>query len=173
VSTLFAPGCSVTTTRRRRFLWAAWVTAPPCRDPFRKPDAFEGGARTHDEALAAAERAAGVPLVELDGSWARAWGRILVGRPPWDAARGGDAPRSSTPSGADRREPTDASRASIWATLRVAPRATEEDLKRAFRQRALETHPDHGGTAEAFREVTRAYQEAKKRIQRPRTRRSR
>ena len=35
---------------------------------------------------------------------------------------------------------------------------TKEELKRAYRIRALETHPDSGGTAEAFREVHIAYQ---------------
>jgi DnaJ domain len=169
MATLFAPGCAITTTRRRRFLWTAWWTAPPCRDPFRKPDAFAGGARTRDEAFAAAERAAGVHLVEIDASWARAWGRILVGRPPWDATRDGE--RSSTTPGGDRIDAADATRSSIWAILGVQPHAPEDELKRAYRMRALQTHPDHGGTAEAFREVTRAYQEARKRSARPRKRR--
>ena len=35
---------------------------------------------------------------------------------------------------------------------------TLQDLKRAYRKRALETHPDSGGTAEAFRSVHTAYQ---------------
>ena len=36
------------------------------------------------------------------------------------------------------------------ALLGVAEHATHDDLRRAFRQRALATHPDHGGNAEAF-----------------------
>ena len=35
---------------------------------------------------------------------------------------------------------------------------TLQELKRAYRKRALETHPDSGGTAEAFRSVHTAYQ---------------
>ena len=35
---------------------------------------------------------------------------------------------------------------------------TLQDLKRAYRKKALETHPDSGGTAEAFRSVHNAYQ---------------
>lgn len=35
---------------------------------------------------------------------------------------------------------------------------SKQELKRAYRKRALETHPDSGGTAEVFREVHTAYQ---------------
>ena len=35
---------------------------------------------------------------------------------------------------------------------------TLQELKQAYRKRALETHPDSGGTAEAFRSVHTAYQ---------------
>ena len=35
---------------------------------------------------------------------------------------------------------------------------TKQELKRAYRKRALETHPDSGGKAEVFREVHAAYQ---------------
>lgn len=35
---------------------------------------------------------------------------------------------------------------------------TRKELKRAYRRRALETHPDSGGTASAFRSVNTAYQ---------------
>ena len=164
---LFAAGCSIAPTRRRRFLWAAWWSAPPARDPFRKPDAFQGGARTREEALAQAERTAGVHLVELEPRWARAWARVLVGQPPWlekstGEERHGTAPRAKA-----------APRASVWATLGVTRDATEDDLKRAFRQRALETHPDHGGEAETFRNVQRAYEEARRRVGRPKKRRPR
>ena len=42
--------------------------------------------------------------------------------------------------------------------LRVSFPFTKQELKSAYRKRALETHPDSGGTAEAFREVHTAYQ---------------
>lgn len=42
--------------------------------------------------------------------------------------------------------------------LRVSFPFTKQELKSAYRKRALETHPDSGGTASAFREVNTAYQ---------------
>ena len=153
---LFAPVCSVTSTRRRRFLWAAWWSGPPTREPFRRPDASSGGARTRDEAQRQAERACGAPLVPIDGSWARAWARVLRGEAAFPAGAEERVSEGPGPVAGDAaREP-----ASVWATLGVPPSATEEEVKRAYRQRALETHPDRGGDAEAFREVQRAYEVA-------------
>jgi hypothetical protein len=159
-------------------MWVAWWTAPPEREPFRKPDAFSGGARSPEEALAQARRAAGVPLVEIEPQWARAWARVLIGRPPWgvraEGAGGGSAHRRS--SGRTAATTTDAgtaSPASIWETLGITAHATADELKRAFRQRALATHPDRGGDAEAFRQVQRAFKEAQRRIARRRPTRTR
>lgn len=166
---LFVASCSVTTTRRRRFMWVAWWTAPPAREPFRKPDAYSGGARSHEEALAQARRAAGVPLVEIEAYWARAWARVLVNRPPW-----GIRAEAAASSSARARSTTATNTAtSIWETLGITARATADELKRAFRQRALATHPDRGGDAEAFREVQRAFKEAQRRIARRRPTRTR
>jgi hypothetical protein len=169
---LFVASCSVTTTRRRRFMWVAWWTAPPAREPFRKPDAFSGGARSRDEALAEARRAAGVPLVEIEPYWARAWARVLLGRAPWGVRGEGGASSSahgrSTTANAARAGTT-----SIWETLGLTPRATADDLRRAFRERALATHPDRGGDAEAFRQVQHAFKEAQRRIARRRPTRTR
>ncbi|HQY63799.1 MAG TPA: J domain-containing protein [Polyangiaceae bacterium] len=155
---LFAPVCSVTPTRRRRFLWAAWWSGPPGREPFRPPDAANGGARTREEAHQQAERACGAPLVAIDGSWARAWARVLRGEAAFpagaDARVGGEA-HATAPNDAARANPR-----SVWETLGVPPSASEEEVKRAYRQRALETHPDRGGDAEAFRAVQRAYEVA-------------
>ncbi|HEY0705419.1 MAG TPA: DnaJ domain-containing protein [Polyangia bacterium] len=157
--------CSVTTTKRRRFLWAAWWTAVPTVDPFRAPDAHSGGARTRDEAFAQAEQAARRPLTEIPSTWARAWTRVLEGRPPWVATKPTAAARASA-----GRAPVEAS---IWATLGVGPHATAAEVKRAYRTRALATHPDRGGNPEDFREVQRAFAEAQKRLLRrgPRPRR--
>lgn len=137
-------------------MWVAWWTAPPVREPFRKPDAFSGGARSHEEALAQARRAAGMLLVEIEPSWARAWARVLIGRPPWGV-------RTATTDGA---RPSTTPPTSIWETLGITARATADDLKRAFRERALATHPDRGGDPAAFREVQRAFKEAQRRIAR-------
>jgi hypothetical protein len=41
--------------------------------------------------------------------------------------------------------------------LGVDPDAGPDEIRRAFRARALVTHPDHGGSAPAFAEVTAAF----------------
>jgi hypothetical protein len=181
VSDLFAAVCSITATRRRRFLWAVWWSAPPVRHPFRKPDAHRGGAASHEEAWQEAQRAAGMRLVEIEPHWARAWARVLTGQPAWNRFEdrvGGAPPR---PAGAPPRSagrappppapasaPTIARRPSVWEILGTTSAASASDLKRAFHKRALATHPDQGGDAEAFRDVQRAYKDALKRVARPR-----
>ncbi|MDB4983690.1 MAG: hypothetical protein JWM82_4442, partial [Myxococcales bacterium] len=55
---------------------------------------------------------------------------------------------------------------SIWETLGITSRATPLELKRAFRQRALATHPDRGGEPSAFRAVQAAFKEAERRLAR-------
>jgi hypothetical protein len=165
VSSLFAPVCSITTTKRRRYFWAAWWTGPPTRAPFRKPDASDGGAETLEEALADAERRAGRTLKLVDPLWARAWIRVLRGEPVWPskASREPRVPREGA-SGAPEE-------GSIWATLGVVRTATEEELRAAYRKRALETHPDQGGDRESFQRVVRAYAEARRRLRKPKARR--
>lgn len=166
VTQLFAPACSITKTKRRRFFWAAWWSGPPSLVPFNKPDGSDGGAATREEALAAAEKRAGMTLVEIDPLWARAWIRILRGEPAW-------------PSKASREPRTPAAERStsigdsIWHVLGVSRDVTEPELKAAYRRRALETHPDHGGDDEAFRRVLHAYEQAKLRLRKPRPRRPR
>lgn len=167
-SDLFAPGCSIAMTRRRRFFWAAWWTAAPHRRPFRPPDASEGGARTFEEAFAAAERAAGMPLAALDSSWAKAWLRVIRGQPPFGST---EARGRATEFGAEARRrpvtPHPTAARSVWDVLGLPGRATEAEIKQAHRRRVLETHPDRGGDAAEFREVQRAYVEALRRAQKP------
>lgn len=43
------------------------------------------------------------------------------------------------------------------AVLRVAPTARADELRRAWRRRARQTHPDHGGDPDAFAAVHQAY----------------
>jgi hypothetical protein len=154
-SALFAPVCAIAATRRRRFLWAAWWTGAPTRVPFRKPDAFEGGARTREEAKLAAERVAGCKLTEIEGGWARAWSNILVGKEPF--------PRTRVDADGALRPAKSATAPSVWATLGLTPHATTLEIKRAYRVRALELHPDRGGTDESFRALHSAYESALKR----------
>lgn len=158
-SALFAPVCSITSTRRRRYFWAAWWSAAPARNPFRKPDAAEGGARTREEALRAAERSAGRPLQEIDGTWARAWNNVLTGNPPWPspAAQEAARPTAARENSASRNAP------SVWQILGLPGRSSLAEIKRAYRLRALETHPDRGGDSAAFRALHGAYESALKR----------
>ncbi|WP_194421028.1 J domain-containing protein [Microbacterium abyssi] len=48
--------------------------------------------------------------------------------------------------------------ASAYEVLDVAPDATAEEIKRAFRLRLRQTHPDAGGDASAFIQVQRAWE---------------
>lgn len=49
----------------------------------------------------------------------------------------------------------------IWhEVLEVAPTASPEVIKAAYRQKMMKAHPDHGGNAVEFAEVQKAYKEA-------------
>jgi hypothetical protein len=157
MSDLTTAVCSVAATRRRRFFWAAWWTGEPSHTPFRAPDAADGGERTRAAALAAAERAAGRTLTPIDGYWARAFMCVQRGEPPPPLPEARPERAASAPAG------------SAWAILGLAPGAPADAVRRAFRAKALETHPDQGGDAAQFRSVMRAFE----RLTRKRTRRKR
>ncbi len=144
MTALFRPVVAVTKTRRRRYLWCAWLRAAPCADPFRPPDAWSGGARSEEEALAEAEAAAGMPLSRIESRWAGAWLRVRDGRPPFPDR----APRPLTVG----PKPVDP-----HAVLGVLPGAPLEEIRARFRARALVLHPDHGGDVAAFIALKRAY----------------
>jgi len=152
VTELSTAVCSIASTARRRFFWAAWWSHAPRYAPFQKPDASHGGARTLEEALAHAERSAGRHLVLIEPHWARAWNRVLRG----EASPVPPLPR--TPRAVAR--PSEHGKAiSSWELLGLgAPGPSLLELKRAYRKRALETHPDQGGDADTFRQVQRAYE---------------
>jgi hypothetical protein len=138
---------SITSTRRRRFLWCAWLGGAPTRDAFRPPDHFtRGGARSPEDAHAEAERVCGVPLRIVEPTWARAWVRLDRGEPAFYAR----ADRPATP------RPIDAHGEAL-AVLGLAPGADATEIRIAFKQRALATHPDHGGDDAAFRAVMSAW----------------
>lgn len=160
VTELAVAVCSITMTKRRRFFWAAWWTARPVAKPFGKPDASNGGAASREEAHAEAEKVAGRSLVVIDARWARAWSRILRGQTPWtahDAKATHEDQRDPPPTRA--ASPTSIP-ASMWTILGISSDATEREIKAAFRKRALETHPDHGGEPAQFAAVKRAYERA-------------
>ena len=60
---------------------------------------------------------------------------------------------------------------SVWSVLGVPQSASRDELRLAFRRRALLVHPDHGGTNEAFRNLVLAYKEADRRARRPKPQR--
>ncbi len=77
-----------------------------------------------------------------------------MGQPPFPSQAAG----ASEPAGPRARpEPEPGS---IWRVLGVEPDADVTQIRAAFRQRALITHPDHGGDPEAFRALGRARDEA-------------
>ncbi|MFC7203044.1 ferredoxin Fer [Haloferax namakaokahaiae] len=45
--------------------------------------------------------------------------------------------------------------------LGIGPEADEEEIVQAYRQRVKQTHPDQGGSVDAFQQVKRAYEEIK------------
>ena len=151
MSELVSALCSITATKRRRFFWAAWWTGAPSYAPFRKPDASNGGAATEAEALAEAERVTGRHLTMIEPYWARAWNRMLRGEAPPEPQK-----RTAREGAAGR--PHTSSPRSAWSVLGLAAGASLDEVKRAYRKLALETHPDRGGDAEAFTEVQRAYE---------------
>jgi hypothetical protein len=155
---IFTGVVSVVPTRRRRFLWAAWWTAPPEADPFRRPDASSGGARTPREALDAACAAAGRGLVEIDGRWAGAWVRVQRGEAPFPKPKA----RAAAPEGEAARATGVSKGSRAWAlgVLGLPKDATADAIKRAFRALALRTHPDRGGDSAAFLEAMRAQEVA-------------
>jgi hypothetical protein len=138
--------CSIAPTLRRRFFWAAWWTTSPRYAPFQKPDASNGGAASREQALLEAQELAGRHLTLIEDHWALAWKRVL---------RGEHSPQPPTARVARPRAPAPVS---AWALLGLTPGATLAELKRAYRQHALATHPDQGGEAEQFQRVQRAYE---------------
>ena len=136
---------SAARTKRRRYLWCAWWTGEPTVDPFRAPDVWGGGARTEEEAKVLAEKAAGMPLQQIDAHWAAAFKRQRAGLPPFVKR---ETRMVETPG----VRPVDPR-----SVLGVSPDASAEEVKGAFRRKALEAHPDRGGSAEAFITLKRAY----------------
>lgn len=51
-----------------------------------------------------------------------------------------------------------------WSVLHVTKDATKEQITSAYRVQAFATHPDHGGSTEAFDQVQKAYDAAIKTV---------
>ena len=154
-ATAIAPGVvSITSTRRRRFLWCAWLGGAPTREAFRPPDRWTtGGAQSPDAARIEAEIECGVALRVIEPQWARAWMRVQRDEPAFYPLRTSSDPRAVRPMGPHEE---------ALATLGVDATVTAEGLRRAFQHRALETHPDGGGRDEDFRAVMAAWNRLRK-----------
>ena len=145
---------SICATQRGRFFWAAWWTGAPQRVPFRKADAQHGGAVSWHEAKAQAQKQTGRTFRDIDSAWARAVNRTLRGQAPFTETQ------AKALDGVGAEKAAKVEPASVWTTLGITPEATLKDIKAAFRAKALVTHPDQGGDAEAFQRVQEAYAEA-------------
>lgn len=51
------------------------------------------------------------------------------------------------------------SKRDYYEVLGISKGASPDEIKKAFRVRALKLHPDHGGDAKAFAELKRAFEE--------------
>lgn len=82
---------------------------------------------------------------------------VLRGNPAFTKAD--EAHLSGAPK-VTKNEAADGDRMSAWSILGIARDATSDEIKKAFRKKALETHPDRGGDPAVFRAVERAYARA-------------
>lgn len=153
---------ALTHTKRRRFLWCAWWKTSPQADPFVPPDAWGAGLRTEAEAIAEAQTAAGITLQRIEGRWAGAWVRARAGLPPF-IARGQQPPAAGA---AKTRAAT--VNANPFRVLGIDADADIAAIKAAYRQLALNAHPDRGGNDAAFIAANRAYLAALQRQRRKR-----
>lgn len=55
------------------------------------------------------------------------------------------------------RRPPDDGLAGAYAVLGVPPKSPSDVVRKAYKERLFETHPDHGGSDEAVRRVIEAY----------------
>ena len=144
MTALFRAVVAVTKTKRRRYLWCAWWSDAPRADPFRPPDAWNGGSRTEEEAFEEAQATAGMSLSPIESRWAGAWLRVRGGLPPFPKR----VPRVSSLE----PKPIDP-----HVVLGIPAGASLEELRTGFRARALLLHPDQGGDVAAFIALKRAY----------------
>ena len=86
--------------------------------------------------------------------WYHASGRIREARP-----RAGQQARAGgrTPQG-QRVDPGEGTRREAYRTLGLDQDADESAVKRAYREKVKDVHPDRGGDEEEFKRVTRAYE---------------
>ncbi|MGZ3419857.1 MAG: hypothetical protein ACXWUG_13195 [Polyangiales bacterium] len=141
-----------------RSFWAAWWTVLPSRARFVPPDARGEAVDVHAAKQAAFEafaKARGVTgWREVDATYATAADRWARGIDP---VFPGDKKRAVPKLDASLDLPDD-----VREILDLRGPATLESAREAYRRRALELHPDRGGTHEQMLALNRAWEVVKK-----------
>ncbi|WP_200530475.1 J domain-containing protein [Halorubrum sp. LN27] len=105
-----------------------------------------------------------LPFDVTEPEWATGGRSERAGRSGRNRRRVGGADRAADrigrAAGAGGRAPV----AAAFAELDVATDADAAEVKRAYRERVKETHPDQGGDEEAFRRVREAYATARNHV---------
>ena len=73
-----------------------------------------------------------------------------------DDGMGGGMPGMGGMGGGRQREAADTT--ALYEVLGVQKKATQSEIKKAFRKKALKTHPDKGGDVEEFKKLQAAYE---------------
>jgi len=76
----------------------------------------------------------------------------------------GDRLPFETPDLADDDDDRIDPRQAAFAVLGLSPGASPTEVRRAYREKVKEVHPDHGGDRERFQQVREAYTTARKRV---------
>lgn len=71
--------------------------------------------------------------------------------------RYGDGGRTTRNNGSNGETP-DIDRSEAYRRLGLRSNASTEEIKRAYRQKVKEVHPDRGGDEERFKQITEAYE---------------
>jgi hypothetical protein len=145
--------------KKGRVTWAAWWTVRPTRARFTGPDAHGTAVDEHaarGAAFAAFAQVRGCrQWSEIDAEFALAAERWLAGKPlPWE-------------KGKPRRAPDDTRSIGAIADIDVSVLGLQwpvsfTEARDAYRQRALASHPDRGGTHEEMLALNRTWAALKK-----------
>ncbi len=156
---------SVSTAGGGRAKWAAWWGDRPTRRRFVPPDARGEAVDEHaarQAVFAALSRARGVT------SWREVAPLYAVAADRW--ARGIDP---VFPGDRPRREPEPSARIvrgdvplEALEVLGLEPPVTLDEAREAYRRRALERHPDRGGSHEEMLAVNEAWETVRRALER-------
>jgi hypothetical protein len=146
---------------RGRAVWSVWLGRKPTRDRFEPSDARGEAADVHAARLAAFgafSRARGVTRwAEIDAIYAIADDRQARGVEP---VFPGDKRRPAPEQLAPRELPDD-----LLDALGLAPPITLERARAAYKARALEVHPDRGGSHEQMSRLNQAFDAVREQLE--------